>query len=542
MRSVLLIFVTALTGWTQAQFSGIVKNSITGIPVANATVRLVPVTGRVGYVRTSGASGEFRFEGMAPGDYRLGVERRGFSPVVHGALKGVPGGPVIHVTAGQNLADLDLLAVPLPIVTGTVTEGPGEGEPVQRAIVEILAQRWSIAGQWYEEIDTVAANDQGEFRAPELEPGRYYFYARRPEEGPLTEVVKDASGKGELCLAGVYYPNASSIEGASAVEVHAGQEVTGIALHLTWAPCFHVRGRRAGPDVDEVQVMWRYNDGTLLWETQGADIGKDGMFDVAGVVAGDYLVSAIGHRGPKGPGQAVTVESHDLEGLAVSGQNMQFHAHVQVQGDGAPPPTSVYLRLEAVAGPGNARVTTVPVQPDGMARLDPVVPARYTLAAGSSQGGVYIKSVKAGPAEWPSPVLDFRGGSPPELEIVLGVGTGRVQGTVQWPDPSEGGVPVAAGDAMRAVLVPQESRAGIRGAWFGDLDQNGAFTFSEIPPGKYFAFISANLEEGLWMNREFIGLVQGNSAPVELPEKGSVQVQAPVLPAAVAQRALESIR
>ncbi|MDR3698229.1 MAG: carboxypeptidase-like regulatory domain-containing protein [Candidatus Sulfopaludibacter sp.] len=541
MRTVLLIFATVLTGWTQAQFSGRVTNSITGLPVAKATVRLAPVAGRAGYVRTSGAAGEFRFEGISPGDYRLGMERRGFSPVVHSAGKGVPGGSVIHLTAGQNLADLDLLATPLPIVTGTVTEGPGEGEPVPRAIIEILAQRWSIAGRWYEEIDT-AANDQGQFRAPELEPGRYYFYARRPDEGPLTEVVKDASGKGEVCLAGVYYPNAPSIEGASAVEVRAGQEVTGIGLRLAWSPCFHARGRTTGPDVEEVQMIRRRQDTPLPWESREADRATDGTFDIPGVVAGDYLVSAIGHRGPKGPAQEVTVESRDLEGLAVSGENVSFNARVQVEGDGAPPLSSVYLLLETVTGPGNARFTTVPVQPDGTARLGRITPARYTLAAGSSQGGVYVKSVKAGPEEWPSPVLDFRGGSPPELEIVVGLGTGQVQGTVQWPDPSEGAVPVAAGDAMRAVLVPQESRAGIRGAWFAELDQNGAFTFSEIPPGKYFVFAAANLEEALWMNREFIGLVQGSGAPVDLPEKGNVQVEAPVLPAAVAQRAMESIR
>lgn len=542
VRTVLLIMATALLGRSQVQFSGIVKNAITGLPVAKATVRLVPTAGRVGYVRTSGASGEFSFEGVAPGDYRVGVERQGFSTAAHAAVKGIPGGSVIHLTAGQNLTDLDLMATPLPIVTGTVTEGPGEGDPVPRAIVEILAQRWSVAGRWYEEIDTVEANDAGEFRAAELEPGRYYFYARRPDEGPLIEVVKDPSGKGEACLTGVYYPNASSIEGASAVEVRAGQEVTGIGLHLAWSPCFHVRGRRAGPDVNEVQVKRRYNDGTLSWETQDADTGKDGTFDVAGVVAGDYLVSAVGHRGPKGAGQAVTVESRDLDGLAVSGYNMSFHARVQVEGDGAPPVASLFLRLETLTGPGNSRFTTVPVQADGTARLDPVAPERYTLTAGSSQGGVYIKSVKAGPEELRSPVLDFRRASPVELEILLGAGTGRVQGSVQWPDSSQGGVPMAEGDAMRAVLVPQESRAGVRGAWFGELDLNGAFTFSEIPPGKYFAFVATNLEEGVWMNREFVALVQGSGAPVELPEKGSVQVQVPVLPPPLAQRALESLR
>jgi hypothetical protein len=101
---------------------------------------------------------------------------------------------------------------------------------------------------------------------------------------------------------------------------------------------------------------------------------------------------------------------------------------------------------------------------------------------------------------------------------------------------------MAEGDAMRAVLVPQESRAGVRGAWFGDLDQNGTFSFSEIPPGKYFAFVAANLEEGLWMNREFVALVRGSGAPVELPESGSVQVRVPVLPPPVAQHAVESLR
>ena len=541
VRAILLIITTALAAGGQVQFSGIVKNSITGLPDAKATVRLVPIAGRVGYVRTSGASGEFRFEQISPGDYRLGMERRGFSTAAHAALKGVPGGSVIHLTAGQNLADLDVMATPLPIVSGTVTEGPGEGAPVPRAIVEVLAQRWSIAGRWFEEVDDVATNDLGEFRAAELEPGRYYFYATRPEEGALSEIVKDASGKGELCLAGAYYPNASAIESASPVEVRAGQEVTGIALHLAWSPCFHVRGQ-AGQDVNAVQVIRRGQDTPLSWETHAADREKDGTFDVRGVPSGDYLVSAVVPLGRRGSAEAVTVESHDLEGLVVAGENIPFRARIQVEGDGAPPLTTMFLRLETVTGPGNSTVHRVAVQPDGTARLDRIAPERYTLTAGSSPGGVYVKSVKAGAEALQSPVLDYRRGSPPELEILLGLGTGRVQGTLQWPDSSQGGVPVPTGDALVAVLVPQVARPGTRGAWFADLDQNGAFTFSEIPPGKYTAFVAANLEEGLWTNREFVGLVQGGGVPVELPEKGSVQVQVSVLPLPMAQRAMESLR
>jgi hypothetical protein len=551
VRGVLLIFAAVLASLSaapqtdsQARFSGAVKNAVTGLPVAKATVRLSPVSGRVGYVRTSGPAGEFSFEGISPGDYRLGVERRGFSAAVHSASQGIPGGSVIHLTAGQNLSGLDLLATPLPTVTGTVIEGPGDGEPVARAIIHILAPRWSIAGRWYEEVDDAAADDQGEFRVPELEPGRYYFYARRPDEGPLTEVVKDPSGKGEMCLAGVYYPNARSMDGASPVEVRAGREVTGIALRLAWSPCFHVRGH-AGPDVEEVQVMRTHKDVTLSWETQAADREKDGTFDVAGVAAGDYVVRVIGGRGPNGAAQAVTaitVESRDLDGLVVSGETVPFHARVRVEGEGAPPVASVFLRLQPADANWNAHSITVPVQPDGSARLEAVTPRRYTLTAVSSQGGVYVKTLKAGPEELQSPVLDFRRASPAELEILVATGTGQVHGRVQWPDPSQGGTPVAAGDAILAVLVPREARPETRGAWFAELDQSSGFAFSEIPPGKYFAFVAANVDEGLWLNREFVGLVQDSGAPVDLPEKGSVQVQVPVLPPPVAQRAVESMR
>jgi protocatechuate 3,4-dioxygenase beta subunit len=50
-----------------------------GNPVAQATVTLVGADGSAGKATTSGASGGFQFEGVAPGVYTLRAAREGFA-------------------------------------------------------------------------------------------------------------------------------------------------------------------------------------------------------------------------------------------------------------------------------------------------------------------------------------------------------------------------------------------------------------------------------------------------------------------------------
>jgi len=510
-----------------AQLSGVIRNSVTGLPVAKATIRLVPSTNRVGYVRTSNASGAFAFDGIAPGDYHLRLERRGYLD----DAKGVQTGSALHLTAGQKITDLDLLATPLAVITGTVTDA--DGEPIPYAVVQLIKQNWSIDGRRYQAVTGDNANEQGEFRLNDMAPGRYYLYAAR---GPMDGPVKDPSGKGELRLASLYYPNAATIDGAAPIELRAGQELTGVLMKLPWVPCYHVRGQ-AQQGAQEVQLLKRHNGQALPWDEQDGDPGRDRTFDIAGVTAGDYFLRA-GTNMRIGGETPITVTSHDVNGLAATAASVEFRAHVRVEGE----VSGLGLFLQRNDGPEFDHVSTVAVQPDGTARLPGIGPARYILWAGSREGGAYVKSVVIAQQELRTQELDFTRDVPPDLEIVVGTGSGRVQGTVQWPDTTQTGPPFGAADPIKAVLVPQQPRAGIRPAWMSEIDQNTGFAFSDVPPGKYFAFVTANLDEGLWMNREFIGLVQGSGAALEVPEKGNVQVQAPVLPIAVAQRAMDTIR
>ncbi len=528
-----LVLMSAVAGGQTpdggAQVSGSVRNSLSGQPLAKAVVRLVPSSGRVGYVRTAGPSGEFAFDGVAAGDYLFRVERRGF-------LDHPTGGGLLHLTPGQKVAGLELGAVPFAVVTGVVTEG--EGEPVPGAEVRALAVRWSDTGRWYEEAQSAEADDRGEFRLTGLEPGRYIFYAAAPGQDSLGTPVKDPSGKGERRLGGVYYPNAYSIEGASPVAIQAGQELNGIALRMAWLPCFHIRGQ-AALLAGQVLATRRFNDRSLRWQVEDSERHIDGSFDIAGLTPGEYLVMGMGEHGPQGSAVPVTIESRDVTGVVISGVEPEFRAQVRMEGDGtAPLPAGVYLRLEPLEGNFNARYVTVPVSATGAARLPSVIPARYALVAGANEGGIYVRSVRAGQQEVRTQALDLRGG-PVDVEIVLATGTGRVQGVAQWLDP---GPPPVPGEMLRAVLVPLEPRPGNRAVWFAGLDQTGAFAFSEIPPGKYYGFITSSTDNGLWTNRDFLAQVQSAGISVEVSEKGGGKLQVPVLPAAVVERAMETLR
>ena len=275
------------------KWRGRIRNSVTGLPLSKATVRLVPHNGRVGYVRTSTADGSFSFDGIAPGDYQLSLERHGFLDTAAANQAG----SLVHLASGQKISSLDLLATPLAVISGIVTDA--DGEPVQHAVVTLISPRWSMHGRRYQDSATEDTNDLGEFRFTDLArpAAARYLYAGRPQgpEGPLSGTVKDPAGKGELALAGRYYPNAAFVLVGRRKRRSIwwpGQELTGIGFRLPWAPGFHVRGTVMGRDAEEIQLVGHRNQAILQWEWH--DVGRlpDNTFDIAGVTAGTYYLRA----------------------------------------------------------------------------------------------------------------------------------------------------------------------------------------------------------------------------------------------------------
>ena len=112
---------------------GIVTRQDTGLPLANATVRLYGVfagnfRGQVNDppAVTTDAEGHFEISGVQPGEYRLSAVKSGFVETEFGR-RGVNGPPrSIRVSDGRSI---DEIAVALPtggVITGQVVDQRGD--------------------------------------------------------------------------------------------------------------------------------------------------------------------------------------------------------------------------------------------------------------------------------------------------------------------------------------------------------------------------------------------------------------------------------
>jgi len=321
-----------------------------------------------------------------------------------------------------------------------------------------------------------------------------------------------------MTLAGGYYPDAADWEGRAPVDVFAGTTVSRLDLQLRLRPAFHVRGTLdAGAAHNEHQHVWvvlRSPDGG--WDSPaGAVVRPDGTFDVPGVTPGVWLLHVM-HQGAgvpnlfhAGPNTAVTVTDRDLNGVHAPALRW-FDLSGRIQ----PAREGVTVRCEPVDDPAESDKQAV-TKSDGTFSLTGMVPDRYEVRV---TGPVYLKSIRSGSVELPGVEIDLTGGAAGDLELVTAEASGRVDGTIK------DSVPVA-----RAVLAAEKGRSRPVSA---DVDQNGRFSFADLPPGSYRAYAVSNYDEGLWRNADFLALVAERGVPVEVPDKGAAHVEVSMLSAA----------
>jgi hypothetical protein len=128
----------------------------------------------------------------------------------------------------------------------------------------------------------ISLTDQdGRYRLENIPPGRYYIFA------------------GLIDLPS-YYPNATTLARATAVEVDSGVTVSGIDFSMARPTSMTVAGRLTVPSTMQVGDGWTV---TLTAQTRGAsggslqaNVARDGSFEFSRVPPGDYRL-ASGLRG-----------------------------------------------------------------------------------------------------------------------------------------------------------------------------------------------------------------------------------------------------
>jgi len=271
-------------------------------PVAGARIMLFPAVRPGGQMRMMGMppqaltdqDGRFVFDKLAPGSYRMDVQKTGFAPLVE------PGrAPMTQVNAGQTTA-IVLRLQKGAVIAGKLLDASGEpltdarvmvmhpmnGNPPAAATVRLVPAPG--AGQ--------QTNDLGEFRIAGLAAGEYYVAAMprggSPFGGP--GVTPTANGTANTTT---YYPGTIDQAAAQTIKVAAGETVDNIVFSIQSVPAFRISGRV----VDEngalvggamVMLMGDPRATAFMGPAGNARTEDDGRFTIAEVPAGTYRVVA----------------------------------------------------------------------------------------------------------------------------------------------------------------------------------------------------------------------------------------------------------
>ena len=284
--------------------SGRVTLAGTMTPVSGARILLIPATRPVSPMgpppqATTDQDGRFDVAPVAPGAYRLDVQKSGLAPLDSSRA------PTVTLAAGQSIDGVNLQMQKGAVIAGRILDPAGE--PLPDARIMVFRRPPATATGIQGGLRLVPApnpgtqtNDLGEFRLASLAPGEYFVAAM-----PRPLMVFGAAGSSPArdrrmvrsTLPTTYYPGTTDQQAAQPIAVAAGAEVANISFTMQQVPAFRV----SGIVIDEadrpvagamVMLVGDPRNGPFTGPVGNAMSQADGRFDVDGVPAGSYRAQA----------------------------------------------------------------------------------------------------------------------------------------------------------------------------------------------------------------------------------------------------------
>jgi protocatechuate 3,4-dioxygenase beta subunit len=492
--SLLFAWISACTLAAQSNagagsIEGHVFNSLTGAPLRKAMVRLADQRNAATQVYLNAetdAAGKFQFTGLPPGTYGLSAWRPGFSE--RRARR------VLSLSSDDHVADAEIRLPPQGVISGRILDEVDEPEP--DAAVFVFKQVYRNGRKQWEQLNRCHANDAGEYRVPNLAPGRYLLqaYVGRPAPDNHYGDVDSPANPGYFP---VYYQGASTQREALPVDVGVGAEVRGIDFRLfkiARPPSVHVRGRITGmPPGSTISVSLVPVVESLFGGGSTMASSPDYAFDLA-VPPSQYTIHAnVSSGGP----DAYGIESLNVTG-DVAGVVVAMSPAPEISGRISLAESGSKVSLQGVKVTLNApyQLGNQEVRSDATGKFvftEPFSPARYTMNvdARSIPDGCFIREIKLGGQEI-SPD-DFEILASTQLELVLSSTAGTIGGSVLDAD----GKPFP--NAIVTLIPPDGKSRPVKQS----VDTDGNFRFTGLRPGKYKLFAWEQVDNDLWPDQEF---------------------------------------
>lgn len=485
---------------------------------------------------SSDASGHFSIDHIAAGRYDLRVSRTGYLATQYGQDQPDKPGAVLTLVAGQKMTDLLFRLQRTAVIAGRITDE--DGEPVREATVEA---RTTVRGKSItEQIGVATTNDLGEYRVFDLPPGSYLILASIGRA--MTETNEGLPPLGAN-YPPTYFPSATEIARASAIEVKSGDEVTGIDIAVSPRPSnqtYKIHGHVANsisghPDASiAVMILPRgQSSEEVMYMRDGNNARPDektGEFEIKGVSPGEYTVLALWFDGGKmrTGSQSVDVIGSDVSDVSiVLARGIDISGRVTLEGQSARSASDTVVvlmpseRETRFSPPADARV-----QPDGSFVLNEVGDGSYSIGVVSKCVDCYVKSAKANGVDLLEQGVQIgSGNAPSSIGIVYSSNTATVNGSVTNKDDLP-----AAGALV--VLVPDLAAHPKRDPYqTATTDQYGRFEIRGVPPGHYKAFAWEKMSGDSYRDPDFLKPFQVDAESVDVSENDHTSVQLKLIPA-----------
>jgi hypothetical protein len=413
--------------------------------------------------------------------------------------------------------------------------------------------RRNLKNEW-----TVLTNGKGEYRVDDVAPGQYYVSAVMNTPGSFTANPRDrAPQRQNVGFGPTFYPGTTWFANAHRVSVYPGDQVAGIDITLE-------RKRLARLSGKLISSRHALMDGAYVALAPAASVGRAGLKGFLGVSHvtpdGDFMVDAVP------PGEYVlqgrSIPLRAVEEIALTGKSAPLTANSDAEFGSMPVTvdgtdvTNLQLTL-ARAGRIRGKVTIderpfrpgerqvgIRVEPTRTDSLSAVVSGariradggfeivgvtgEFVLRLSGDAHGITLSRVAAdGRDVTDTGVVVDPGEDVDNVDVILTTHPIEVSGRLIAGDREEQ-------SKCWVIVFSQEpqrwSWAATRYVGVARVGSNDPFRLEGLPPGKYFAVAVTQVEDGQWLDPDFLRSLVRQAKSFELREGDRKALDLPLKP------------